>query len=930
MALTLLLPVAVFAANPAVLFVVDSSGSMWGQIEGTAKVYLARDALTKSISRLSINTDIGLVAYGHRNKGDCRDVELLAPIAPSRTSFINSVNSFTPKGMTPLSGSLDYAIKEMKKAGGKGTIVVLSDGIENCKGDPCKAAMSAGDDIRIHVIGFDVKADTSSQLSCIAKNGGGKFYAANSVSELSSAFDSVRREIALADPNNPINKLSEAEKGAAEKSALKAGQGYQEQLKITAAGLSAEGAAAEKAAAEKAAAEKAAAEKAAAEKAAAEKAAAEKAAAEKAAAEKAAAEKAAAEKAAAEKAAADKAAAEKAAADKAAAERAAAEKAAVEKAAADKAAAERAAAEKAAAERAAAEKAAVEKAAAERAAAEKAEAMAAAEKAAAEKVAARKAAAEKAAAERAAAEKAEAMAAAEKAAAEKVAARKAAAEKAAAERAAAEKVASSSYKGYQLQMLAVSKTFAAEKVDADRRAIERAAAEKAAAEKAAAEKAAAEAYMAKKRAEEKAAAEKAAAEKAIADKVAAEKAAVEKAAADKVAAEKAAAEKAVADKIAAEQAAADKVAAEKAAAEQAAADKIAAEKAAAEKAAAEKAAAEKAAAEKAAAEKAAVEKAAADKVAAEKAAAEKAVADKIAAEQAAADKVAAEKAAAEQAAADKIAAEKAAAEKAAANKVAAEKAAAEKAVADRIAAEKAAADRKPFVDLWDRESTEYESGVIYSDEFNGDFLSEAWQVINPSSKLMNSDGENLILMTKKSSLVKGDVPNLLVYNGDNLNGDFSVSVKLDSEFSAGKSGQAKQQTGLLFYRSGNDHVGLVISVEDEATFAKCGGRDCRQVVSARLIKVLNGEVSQVNGPYWIAWQKPGSTSMATRFAVHLKVEKVGFTYSAFASLDGDTWYEVGKVPFFGSKLKPAVFASSNSAYPYALVKLDHMVIKELP
>ncbi|ATX81397.1 Histone H1-like nucleoprotein HC2 [Mariprofundus ferrinatatus] len=582
----------------------------------------------------------------------------------------------------------------------------------------------------------------------------------------------------------------------------------------------------------------------------------------------------------------------------------------------------------------AAEKAAAEKAAAEKAAAEKA----AAEKAAAEKAAAEKAAAEKAAAEKAAAEKA----AAEKAAAEKAAAEKAAAEKAAAEKAAAEKSA-------------------AEKAAAEKAAAEKAAAEKAAAEKAAAEKAAAEKAAAEKAAAEKAAAEKAAAEKAAAEKAAAEKAAAEKAAAEKAAAEKAAAEKAAAEKAAAEKAAAEKAAAREAAAKVAVASlqnyqkqllemskHLAGEKSNAEllavKRTAEKVAAEKMEAERIAAEKLAVEKAEAI------AAAEKAVADKLAAERAAAERAAAERAAAERAAAERTAAERAAAERAAAERAAAERAAAERAAAERAAAERAAAEagaiedapadvvveksppaaeKKPFVDLWDRETTAYEPGIIYRDEFDGGYLSEVWQVLNPRSELMNSDGESLILMTNKSSLSKGLVPNVLVYNGSSLNGDYSVSVRVDSEFTAGKNGRAEQQAGLLLYRSGSDHIGLIVGVEDEANFSKCEGRDCRQVVSARFVKALDGERVQINSPYWVAWQKPKSTSMATRFSVYLKIDKVGYTYTAHASLDGNTWYEIGAVPFFSTKLKPALFASGNEDFPYALVKLDHLVIKEL-
>jgi Ca-activated chloride channel family protein len=211
LALAFLLPITVFAANPAVLFVVDSSGSMWGRIGGTEKVYVLRDVLSKFISRLPQNIDVGLVAYGHRNKGDCSDFELLAPIGSSHKLIINEITSISPKGRTPLSGSIDFAIRQIKKWSGNGTIILLSDGVENCGGDPCKAASAAGKDIRIHMLALDVNAHDYSQLSCIATNSGGRLFTANSKSSLEAAFASIGKEI--------TDEQFAAEKAAAEKAA---------------------------------------------------------------------------------------------------------------------------------------------------------------------------------------------------------------------------------------------------------------------------------------------------------------------------------------------------------------------------------------------------------------------------------------------------------------------------------------------------------------------------------------------------------------------------------------------------------------------------------------------------------------------------------------------------------------------------------------
>src|SRR5512139_3006940 len=71
-------------AEPAqpVLIIVDGSGSMWGKMEGdaTAKLYGVRDLLRERLLVAPAQSRIGLGSFGHRRKGDCGDVELIAPI----------------------------------------------------------------------------------------------------------------------------------------------------------------------------------------------------------------------------------------------------------------------------------------------------------------------------------------------------------------------------------------------------------------------------------------------------------------------------------------------------------------------------------------------------------------------------------------------------------------------------------------------------------------------------------------------------------------------------------------------------------------------------------------------------------------------------------------------------------------------------------
>ena len=81
-------------------------------------------------------------------------------------------------------------------------VVLISDGIETCEGDPCKVAadlVAKGLNVRVHVVGFDVDADAREQLQCIAEAGNGMYFDAQSAQALQQAVIEVRA-VAQAEP----------------------------------------------------------------------------------------------------------------------------------------------------------------------------------------------------------------------------------------------------------------------------------------------------------------------------------------------------------------------------------------------------------------------------------------------------------------------------------------------------------------------------------------------------------------------------------------------------------------------------------------------------------------------------------------------------------------------------------------------------------
>jgi Ca-activated chloride channel family protein len=174
------------------ILVLDASGSMWGQIEGRNKILIARDVIGDLLDTLADDRRLGLVAYGHNRRGDCADIETVAPVGADRATIRGAVNGLSPLGMTPLSDSVRHAAEELNYSQNPATVILVSDGEENCSADPCALAAeleAAGVNFTAHVIGFDISTDEERrQLQCIAENTGGRFIMASNAAELSEAL----------------------------------------------------------------------------------------------------------------------------------------------------------------------------------------------------------------------------------------------------------------------------------------------------------------------------------------------------------------------------------------------------------------------------------------------------------------------------------------------------------------------------------------------------------------------------------------------------------------------------------------------------------------------------------------------------------------------------------------------------------------------
>jgi len=161
-----------------ILFVLDGSGSMnatWG--ENRSRMDVAKGILTRLVDSLRINPklELALRVYGHRysrQSNNCNDSQLEVPFAlNNHSTIINEIQDITPRGVTPITYSLLEAAKDFPSgAGYRNILILITDGVESCGGDPCAASIELqkkGVFLRPFIIGLGVPGGKA--LDCVGK-----------------------------------------------------------------------------------------------------------------------------------------------------------------------------------------------------------------------------------------------------------------------------------------------------------------------------------------------------------------------------------------------------------------------------------------------------------------------------------------------------------------------------------------------------------------------------------------------------------------------------------------------------------------------------------------------------------------------------------------------------------------------------------------
>ena len=161
-----------------ILFVLDGSGSMnadWG--ENQSRMDVAKGILTHLVDSLRINPklELALRVYGHRysrQSNNCTDSQLEVPFGVNNhNTIISQIREITPRGVTPITYSLLQAAGDFPaNAGYRNILILITDGVESCGGDPCQASIELqkkGVFLRPFIIGLGVPGGRA--LDCVGK-----------------------------------------------------------------------------------------------------------------------------------------------------------------------------------------------------------------------------------------------------------------------------------------------------------------------------------------------------------------------------------------------------------------------------------------------------------------------------------------------------------------------------------------------------------------------------------------------------------------------------------------------------------------------------------------------------------------------------------------------------------------------------------------
>lgn len=179
-----------------ILFIFDASQSMYGSWESSgSKWESAVKLMCEMVDSLKnkSNTEIAFRMYGHQSyvpPQDCNDSKLVVGFGTNNHEKIKTILKETrPRGTTPIAYSLEQGAKDFPNNSARNIIILITDGKEECDGDPCamsQALQASNVILKPFIIGVGLDVSIKSSFDCV-----GNYYDANNEESFREILNAV-------------------------------------------------------------------------------------------------------------------------------------------------------------------------------------------------------------------------------------------------------------------------------------------------------------------------------------------------------------------------------------------------------------------------------------------------------------------------------------------------------------------------------------------------------------------------------------------------------------------------------------------------------------------------------------------------------------------------------------------------------------------
>ncbi len=183
-------------ADVSIEFVLDGSGSMWGQLYDQYKIVILKRGMENFLEKAPPDLRIGIRGFGLNGGEGCSNTRLLLPpVMNAYPEVLQAVKRMNPSGQAPIIFALRKGLKDLKKAEGKKLLILIADGRDSCETDSPGAVEKLSQALsneEIHVIGLGLSAEEDrTELKLLAAKANGNYYNISNSSQLARRISGI-------------------------------------------------------------------------------------------------------------------------------------------------------------------------------------------------------------------------------------------------------------------------------------------------------------------------------------------------------------------------------------------------------------------------------------------------------------------------------------------------------------------------------------------------------------------------------------------------------------------------------------------------------------------------------------------------------------------------------------------------------------------